>query len=73
MQGLLSEEWKVTNIIFPSGTDPEINQGGWLAYISGNYRSLIYYVVIVSIIIAAIFKDMKWGFSRVLAYLVMGV
>ena len=47
-----------------TGTDPEINQwGGWLMFHVG---SLIY-VVIMSIIIAAIFKDRKWGFSRVLA------
>ena len=37
-----------------AGTDPEINQGGWLAYMF-QVGSLIY-VVIMSIIIAAIFK-----------------
>ena len=40
-----------------TGTDPEINQGGgWLMFQIGSFI----YVVIMSIIIAAIFKDMKW-------------
>ena len=43
-----------------TGTDPEINQGEWQAYVSDwVFHILLYYVVIVSITIAAKFKDMK--------------
>ena len=49
---------------FRLGTDPEINQGGgWLMFQIGSFI----YIVIVSITVAAKFKDMKWGVSRVLA------
>ena len=41
-----------------TGTDPEINQGGWLGYRWGFKLDLSY---IVSITIAIKFKDMKWG------------
>ena len=45
-------------VLATSGTDPEINQGGWLGYKLGFRLDLSY---IVSITIALKFKDMKWG------------
>ena len=47
----------VKAILGTSGTDPEINQGGWLGYRLGFWLDLSY---IVSITIAAKFKDIKW-------------
>ena len=57
------KEDKINNCQLIPGTDPEINQGGWLAYVSGQVFHIIY-VVTVSITIAAKFKDMKWGVQQ---------
>ena len=43
------------------GTDPEINQGGWLAWF------FIYVTSYCEHYHSSKFKDMKWRFSRVLA------
>ena len=42
------------------GTDPEINQGGWLAYRFqvGSFIYCEHYIIAVK------FKDMKWGFTK---------
>ena len=41
-----------------TGTDTEINQGGgWLRFQVGSF----FHIIIMNIIIAAKFKDMKWG------------
>ena len=56
-------EVRVINLVIKAGTDPEINQrGGWLMFQVGSFIC----IAIVSITIAAKFKDMKCGFGRVL-------